>query len=445
MDNSVIEFISRLRIAGLQISPGEAADCLNAFAIVSDKVLERKNVMLATLVKRAVDMPVFEKVYAMYYGKDPHPEQDKTSDGNEQQSNKKNNWKDLFENLKQKNELALSEMVNNAVDSLGELKEHDAQNFNSLVRRSQIALEWFMAENQMERAYWTMPYDEWLEAKEQFDALKEKVEEAVRKKIEDQLGTRGQEELLKQMNWKEKDFGDLQDEELLEMEHRVILLGKRLASRISRRRKLGKKGIIDMRRLLKKAVSSPGGIPHEFNFLKRKQAKPKLAVLCDISGSVARYSRFMLLMMYILTNRFKKIKAYVFVDGISEITSALLENDWEDAFNKIYRESKCSNTGYSDYGKAFERFNKQYLGDIDNKTNIVILGDARNNWFPSGVDEFIVLSEKAKAIVWLNPQAKDMWDKDDSIIATYARYTSAVEECRNLEHLEAIVKKILAW
>ena len=161
-------------------------------------------------------------------------------------------------------------------------------------------------------------------------------------------------------------------------------LTRKLAARLARKRRHGRKGPLDFRNTVRHSLSY-GGVPAEPKFKYPRPAKPELMVVADISGSVAAFARFTLMLVYAIQGQFSKVRSFVFIDGIDEVTDYFRGE--EDIANAIHRVNTEADVvwvdGHSDYGHAFEVFWERYGKDIGPKTTVLLLGDARNNYHAS--------------------------------------------------------------
>ena len=162
------------------------------------------------------------------------------------------------------------------------------------------------------------------------------------------------------------------------------------------------------------------------------------------SGSVAAFARFTLMLVYAIQGQFSKVRSFVFIDGIDEVTDYFRGE--EDIANAIHRVNTEADVvwvdGHSDYGHAFEVFWERYGKDVGPKTTVLLLGDARNNYHASQSWVIKEIRQKARHVYWLNPEPKSYWNTGDSIVGDYGTHTDGVYECRNLRQLEAFVEKL---
>ena len=168
-------------------------------------------------------------------------------------------------------------------------------------------------------------------------------------------------------------------------------------------------------------------------------------VVADISGSVASFARFTLQFVYAMAGQFSKVRSWVFIDGIDEVTRFFEEsNEISEAVHRVNTEADVVWVdGHSDYGHAFEVFHTRHLAEITPKTSIILLGDARNNYHATQNWVLKEMREKARRLYWLNPEPRGYWDTGDSVVSEYGTYCDGVYECRNLRQLERFVSAVI--
>lgn len=231
---------------------------------------------------------------------------------------------------------------------------------------------------------------------------------------------------------------DVKQQEINEIKRRIDKLARKLATRYSRRYRKAKHGKIDLQRTMKSAFST-GGIPIHLRHRVKKVRKPDLILLCDVSRSVAPFSEFMLQLVYALQNKLSSVRTFLFVDIIDEVTEYFSGEDYEEAIKEAFNGADFSRTGVSDFGKIFSIFVAKYISEVPRSSTMMILGDARNNLYPSRDEYLETISRHVKRLIWLNPQPREEWDQEDNIMSTYAPYCQYVFECRNLKQLEEFI------
>lgn len=239
------------------------------------------------------------------------------------------------------------------------------------------------------------------------------------------------------------DFLRAQSDDLAELRRTVHPLARRLASRLAARRRLGRSGRLDFRRTVRASLAT-GGIPINTYHKPRKQHKPELVVLCDVSGSVAGFSHFTLMLTSALREQFSKVRAFAFVDTTDEVTEFFTPGaDLPTAVQRIGREANLVwFDGHSDYGHSFEAFEEKWPEAVGPKTSLLILGDARSNYRDPSLATLRQIVGRSRHAYWLNPEAQRMWGSGDSVADRYADVID-MQECRNAAQLAEFVHNIL--
>lgn len=276
------------------------------------------------------------------------------------------------------------------------------------------------------------------------DRLKSYLDEEIRRRLVDDRGSEAVARSMKITLVEDIDFMHADSGELEEIRRSLQPLVRKLASSLSRRRSRGRFGTLDFRRTFHRSIAY-GGVPAELVFHKARPAKPELVLVADISGSVAAFARFTLLMTYSLAGQFSRVRSFVFIDEVDEVTRIFdTAGDMGDAVREVNARAKVVwMDGHSDYGRVLERFWDRWGSEITPRTTILFLGDARNNYHASGAHVLGLLRSRAKAIHWLNPEPASYWNAGDSIVSDYALYCDSVNECRNLRQLEAFVSSLV--
>ena len=232
-------------------------------------------------------------------------------------------------------------------------------------------------------------------------------------------------------------------EELAALHRALRPLSRKLAVRLGRKRRHRRKGPLDFRATVRRSLSS-GGVPLEPRFRHPRPSKPEIFVIADISGSVASFARFTLELVYAISTQFSKVRSFVFVDGIDEVTH-LFEHA-EDPSVAVRRVTAEADVvwldGHSDYGHALGEFDRRWGDEVTSRATVLVLGDARNNYHASGAWVLGELQHQARHVYWLNPEPRQYWGSGDSIIDEYAVHCDAVVECRTLRQLERFVSEL---
>jgi uncharacterized protein with von Willebrand factor type A (vWA) domain len=273
------------------------------------------------------------------------------------------------------------------------------------------------------------------------DQLRKEVEAEIRRRLVADRGVEAMAKTLRKPLPEDVDFMHASREEMVNLRKALQPLTRKLAVRLARKRRHGRKGPLDFRSTVRHSLSY-GGVPADPRFKYPRPAKPEIFVVADISGSVAAFARFTLQLVYAISGQFSKVRSFVFIDGVDEVTSFFEgQEDINQAVHRVNTEADVVWVdGHSDYGHAFEAFWDRWGKDIGPKTTVLLLGDARNNYHASQSWVVKEMRHKARHVYWLNPEPRSYWDTGDSIVSEYGVHTDGVYECRNLRQLERFVE-----
>ena len=278
------------------------------------------------------------------------------------------------------------------------------------------------------------------EFENRIEDLKKEIESEIRRRLVADRGVEAMAKTLRKPLPEDVDFMHASREEMANIRKAIQPLTRKLAARLARKRKHKRKGPLDFRATVRQSLSY-GGVPAEPRFRNPRPNKPELIVVADISGSVAAFARFTLHLVYALQNQFSKVRSFVFIDGLDEVTHMF--QDEEDITNAVHRVNTEADVvwvdGHSDYGHAFGVFWENYGSEISSKSTVMFLGDARNNYHATNAWVVKETAKKARSVFWLNPEPKSYWDTGDSVITEYSTHADGVFECRNLRQLEGFV------
>jgi len=458
----ILEFINLLRKAGLKLTTTEVIDSLNAVKLLGFEKELYYIGLQSTLVKEKKDMPVFDKIFNLYFNH------------RSQTSNLRNNYHnqglgaiekkaglsdgrglastaagggtpDLLQALLSKDSNLIIEHFHKVIEERDSvlLGLDTLNNIDDIVRQTQIQMEWFMVVNKLER----MKEQEEISVIDYYYSIEDLnyLKETLKNMLEMNFIVRFGKEALKKIAEKENiyktNFVDLKGNQIEELQIKIVHLGKKLATRKSRRYRKANRGKVNIKKVVKNSLPY-GGIPIKLNYLNKKMARPSLILLCDISGSVAQFSSFMLQLIYLSQRLFKDVSLFVFVDHLVEVTGLFKNYDLEEVLSELPYLTEVTETGYSHFGNTFREFCESHLHIVNDKSTVIILGDGKNNWRPSGIEYLSKIRDKCHRLYWLNPQPIGEWNNRDSIIKEYARYCHKVFECRNMDQLEIVVKKV---
>jgi uncharacterized protein with von Willebrand factor type A (vWA) domain len=273
--------------------------------------------------------------------------------------------------------------------------------------------------------------------------LRQAVEAEVRRRLVADRGAAAVARTLRHPLPEDVDFLTSSREQIVAMRSVVEPLTRRLAGRLAEKRRHRRRGALDFRRTIRESLST-GGVPVDPVYRKPRPAKPELFVLADISGSVSTFAAFTLQLMFALRAQFSRVRSFVFVDGIDEVTEILQQApDVIDATRHINAiGSGVWLDGRSDYGHALESFWERWGEQVRRRTTVIVLGDARTNYHDPAAGVLKAVRQRAGHLFWLNPEPRAAWNSGDSVIASYQPFCDAVHECRNIRQLKRFVSEL---
>lgn len=471
MQKKIIEFTNLLRKSGIRVSVAEGIDAFNALDELSlDDREVFQDALRSSMVKRGDEIPTFDELFNLFWsgfydnlkGAFGDMEGDLANMGidleqllsqlAEMMENMDGDLDmgELAQALLTQNLSELENMIRAAAEDAGTGRIENMLQVGFFSRRTteQLGLEGAQQdlENLMERMQAMGMGDEQIQQmQEMIRKLMETVRRTVRNFTERELQQQNHNymEKFRREMLTEKSFYHLTEEEIQKMREVVTRLAQRIKNILSIRKKRLKRGKLDLHQTLRRNMAR-GGIPFEVVYKTRRKDRPKLIIMCDVSSSVANVSRFMLQFMYSLQEAFTKIRCYVFVAELGEVTDVFHDGDVNSAVEKALDGGDVINVyTRSNFGFAFHEFWKSHLAAVDKKTTVIILGDARNNYNDAKAWCIRDIQNKAKNVVWLNPESPSAWGFGDSVMDRYMPYCDIVEECRNLRQLSKVVDQIV--
>ena len=473
MQKKILEFTNILRKSGIRVSTAEAIDAFSALdeLSVEDRELFR-DALRTTMVKRGEEIPAYDELFDLFWSGFYDNLRQAFGDAASALSKLGTDLDQLLKQLAEQ----LAKMQGGELGDLSELARalltSDLSSLEQLIRAAAEASGTNRIENFLQIGFFSrrtleqmdlegagnelrdlarrleeagMSPEQIRALREFVDALMDALRRSVRNFVERELQQQNHDymEKFRRETLLEKSFYHLSEEEIRRMREVVERLAQKIKNILSIRKRRLKRGKLDLHQTLRRNMSR-GGIPFELIFKQRKKDRPKLVILCDISSSVANVSRFMLQFVYSLQEAFTKIRAFVFVSELGEVTHILQEGEISEAIEKALEGGDVINVyTRSNFGHAFHEFWQSHLSAVDNKTTVLVLGDARNNYNDAKAWCLRDIFNKAKNVVWLNPESPSAWGFGDSVMDKYLPYTSVAEEVRNLRQLSAIIDKLV--
>jgi uncharacterized protein with von Willebrand factor type A (vWA) domain len=469
MDDKLIEFTHLLRQNGLKVSVAENMDTFAALGLtgIHDRRI-LKDTLRATLVKRVVDIPVYDELFDLYFtglGEIIKAAGASTMDAMDMSEEEFQRFLDQLEEALKNMGAELSDLaralLTNNTGQLERLLREAAQGANlqniqrsfqegqfanalaQLLGFGQLTQELSALKDALQRAGLSPQQIEQLAAyiDRRLQDLAHMVRSFVRAELEKQDPQLRDQQKMRSLA--DKSFYYLTEDEIRKMKEAVAKLAQRLKNVIAIRRKRAKRGRFDLQQTLRKNLQY-GGVPFRIILDKRKREKPQVVMLCDVSDSVRNVSRFMLQFVYSVQDLYAKVRSFIFVADMGEVTGLFEENDIHAAVDLSLRGNIINIYAHSDFGRAFRLFHRDYVSIVNKRTTVIILGDARNNY--NLPHEWVLreVRQRAKQVIWLNPESRLTWGFGDSEMDRYAPYCDLVEECRNLNQLYRVVDKLVA-
>lgn len=275
---------------------------------------------------------------------------------------------------------------------------------------------------------------------EQLRVLKAQLTEAVAEEVDRQMllytansGQRLREEVLQKTPLARVEMRDFKT-----MHELVRKLAKKLVALHARRRHVARRGQLDVRHTIRRNIEYDG-LLFDTVWKRVRVDRPKVVAVCDVSGSVAQVARFLLLFLYSITEVIPKVRAFAFSNQLGEVTELFETLPVEDALTTTL---STWGMGSTDYGGALSELERLTLADIDHRTTVLVLGDARSNYGDPGDRALRRIHERARRVLWLNPEPRSLWNSGDSEMQKLGACCDRVEPCRTLRHLERVVSEI---
>jgi len=473
-------FVQELRNAGLPVSLTENLDAMEAVRHIPLEDRDAfKYALGATMVKNSAHWRSFETVFEVYFSM-RGPEY-KIGEGTEDELEQM--WREMQEQMQQQQgegkgssggmdsltpeeiaQMLMKALMNGDQGLMRALAKQSVQRFAGMEPGRPVGgtyylyrtlrnldldnmLQKLMEASKQEVGGELTALEERLEKDEyesRIDQFKKEIEAEIRRRLVADRGAEAMAKTLRKPLPEDVEFMHASRDEMQALRKSLYPLTRKLAARLARKRRHGRKGPLDFRNTVRHSLSY-GGTPAEPKFKQPRPSKPELMVVADISGSVAAFARFTLMLVYAIQGQFSKVRSFVFIDGIDEVTEFFKgTDDISEAIHRVNTEADVVWVdGHSDYGHAFEVFWDKYGKDVGPKTTVLFLGDARNNYHASQAWVIKEIRSKARQVYWLNPEPKSYWNTGDSIVGEYAAHTDGAYECRNLRQLEAFVEKLV--
>ena len=445
-----IAFLEALRGAGLPVSLSEDLDAVAALGAVgwSSRTMVR-DVYAATLVKRASQRPTFDALFELYYprlvGGSGTAEGTAGGTSEDAAQTAATLQQQVLDALEADDADLLRQLAAEAVGRLGAMPGR-GPGLSSW--SSYTALRRLGADELVARLVAALRAGGWTEEEAQRTAERRAgsyvalVEADARRRIAEEKGPDHIARVTVRPTIERLDFLHMRRADLDDLRRELYPLARRLATRLAREQRSRHRGPLDFRRTVRASMAS-GGVPLVTHHRPKRPHRSELVVLCDVSGSVANFASFTLMLVFALREVFTKVRAFTFVDDVTEVTDQFRPGgDLVEAMTGLVEASAyAARMGRTNYGRAFSRFVEQHPDALTPKTSLLILGDARSNYADLQLPALREIVDRTRHQWWLNPEVRRQWDTGDSAASRYGALVPMVE-CRNLSQLAEFVRHL---
>ncbi|HXQ47510.1 MAG TPA: VWA domain-containing protein [Caulobacteraceae bacterium] len=443
MQRTMENFIRALRAQDIRVSPAEAIDAHRAAEAVgyADRELFR-DALVTTLAKTAHEAQTFDSVFETFFRRDEFtktPEED-ADKALAEELPEGDGQGDLAHMLLEHDDAALAQAMEAAAERAGVSEIRLSSQRRLLTRRMLDEMGLGGLEQRIANAG-RREDEKGKQLAERLAKVREALFAEAGRYVERQhdlyaaeSGRKLREDVLSNQK-----LTAIDEHELATMQRLVRRMAKNLASKYSRHIRRAKRGQLDVRRTIRKSLGH-GGLPFDLIWKSKTIDRPSIAVMCDVSGSVAQAAHFLLLFLYSLNEVVERLDAFAFSNRLVPVGDILNDEAVADAIAMVIKRIGMRST---DYGLALEDFCALELAKIDNKTTVIILGDGRTNYVNPRLDLMRAISERARAVIWLNPEPESLWTRGDSEMERYKRFCTVAKTCSTLAELERIIEDVL--
>ena len=444
MQQILENFLRALRAMNVRVSPAEAIDAHFTVDSVgySDRTLLKDSLCIA-LAKSEEEVERFDECFEIFFTRDEFRDREEPSDGNGLSNDESEmlGEQPLAELLLGGSETEMAQAMEQAANDAGVANIRFSTQRGLFTRRILDR----MGLRDLERLIASLNRQEddqvAVEMAERLEEGRSYMFEEVRQYIDRQFdlyarnaGEELREEFLAKTNLsavERRDFDRM---------HRIVRrMAKKLATRYARRRKHTKRGVLDVRRTLRKSIPHDG-IPFETVWKQTKIERPRIVVIVDVSQSVAAAARFLLLFLYSLHEVIATLRAFAFSSHLIEVSDILKERNVEEAIPEVLEKIGFRST---DYGRALEDFEDLHIDALDRHTTVIILGDGRSNDTDPRMDLMRQIHDRSKSVIWLNPEPEPFWGTGDSEMHRYRTFCQVAKTCRTIQDLERIIDDVM--
>jgi hypothetical protein len=456
MESRILQLIAALRASGVRVSLAESAEAFSAVDLlgIEDKETFRLS-LRATLIKDVRDIPVFDKLFPLFFGRGEPPLSNLEQDLTPEEASKlaealkhfNERLKDRLERLMRGEKLSKEELEQLA-QMVGLNNTEDLRYQNWMAQRMERALGFPEVREALQKLMETL--QQMGMNRERLDQMRDLIQQNMQG-LQQQLSQFAGERIAENLSERPRDegidglmnrpFRSLTDEDKKRLQREVTRLAAALRTRIALRQKRAKTGQLDAKATIRTNLKH-SGVPIEIKHRDRVR-KPRIVVICDISTSMRFCSELMLTFLYALQGQVRKTHAFAFIDHLEYISGDLASTTGDEAIANVLRRMP---SGYynTDLGYSLKNFDDEYLDTLNGQTTFIVVGDGRNNYNDPRLDIFSNLARRSARTIWLNPEPPTLWSTGDSDMHQYAPLCNTVLKVSTLAELTAAVDHLMA-
>ena len=451
----LLSFIQFLRGRDITISPADSLVAIEVAGLVgySDRTL-LKNGLASALAKSKFEIEIFDEAFEQYFAsKQNSNTQDDSGQPQEEQTSPEQLAQQLEQALEAQPELA-NKLSSDLVDALKSgdqaaiaiavetaAQQVDVSAIKLLTQRGQFIRKMLdaLGEQALRDAAVELETTE-PAAFEAVQALREQLRNRIKDRVDRayMVHASGDAEDMLDEALSNMSLGNVDQHHRDRLKRLLEKMTRKLAARHGRIRKRVKRGQLAVPATLRKAMATDG-VPFQPQWKKNLRRKPQILILCDVSGSVAAYAKFLLLFIYSLQDILPRTRSFAFSSNLGEVTETLRSLPVETAIERV----NLKYGGATDYARAFDDFATLAMADINRVTTVIILGDARNNNTDPRLDLLAEIRSRCKQLIWLNPENQRSWSTGDSEMRGVSKHCDVAAECSTLKQLERVIDNLL--
>jgi len=453
--DQLLAFIHYLRGLKIPVSPADTLDAIGVAELLGyeDRTL-LKNGLAAALAKSHYELGAFETAFEQFFQRVANrerPQGPRETENNAGETGAPANANPdtsepdllnglrgnaLFDALESQNESALSVAIETAA------AEAKVEEISLFTQRGQYVRKMLDALGDEALRDAAIEFEQTEPAAfEAVQALREQLRERVRDRVERAYlihASAQTEDLLDESLAKLK-LGNVDHSQMARLKRLMDRMARKLATRHGRRRRRYRRGKLHVGETVRRAIPTDG-IPFHPRWRKIERKRPQIMAVCDVSGSVAAYAKFLLMFLYALQDVLPRTRSFAFSAALGEVSDLFASLPVEEAIERV----NLKYGGATDYGRALTEFSELALSEVNRATTVIILGDARNNQADPRLDLLAEIKARAKQVIWLNPESVRLWGTGDSEMLLVKRHCHVAKECNNLNQLERIIDKLLS-